>query len=62
MIKNVSFTGTNTVNTIPGAKVVKVLCYPGDCTGIWDWSGLTTSGGKEGTNVGGAPITGYSFT
>jgi hypothetical protein len=32
--------------------MVKVLCYPGECTGIWDWSGLKTSGGKSGTNVG----------
>jgi polygalacturonase len=61
-IKNVSFQGNNTLNTTPKATMVKVLCYSDYCTGIWDWSGLMTSGGKKGTNVGGAPITGYSFT
>lgn len=60
-IKNVSFQGTNTVSTVSSATMVKVLCYPGSCTGTWDWSGLKTSGGKKGTNVGGAPITGYTF-
>ncbi|CAG7846073.1 Endo-polygalacturonase Short=PG; AltName: Full=Pectinase; Flags: Precursor [Serendipita indica DSM 11827] len=60
-IKNVSFQGTNSVSTTSSATMVKVLCYPGDCTGTWNWSGLKTSGGKKGTNVGGAPITGYTF-
>lgn len=60
-ITNVSFKGTNTVSTKSSATMVKVLCYPGECTGTWDWSGLKTSGGKKGTNVGGAPITGYTF-
>ncbi|KAG8806006.1 hypothetical protein FRC19_007517, partial [Serendipita sp. 401] len=60
-INNVSFQGTNSVATTSSATMVKVLCYPGDCTGTWNWSGLKTSGGKKGTNVGGAPITGYTF-
>ncbi|KII91171.1 glycoside hydrolase family 28 protein [Plicaturopsis crispa FD-325 SS-3] len=54
----VTFTGTNTVSVNSGADRVYVLC--GDlCTGTWDWSGLTTSGGDAGSsNYDG--ITGYT--
>jgi len=53
LIENVSFHGTNNVTTKSSATMVEVLCNPGECKGTWDWSGLKTSGGREGTNVGG---------
>ncbi|KII95065.1 glycoside hydrolase family 28 protein [Plicaturopsis crispa FD-325 SS-3] len=45
----VTFSGTNTVSVNSGAQEVFVLCGT-MCTGTWDWSGLTTSGGDEGSS------------
>nr|BAH29710.1 endopolygalacturonase 2 precursor [Agroathelia rolfsii] len=45
----VTFSGTNTVEVNSGAEQVYVLCGS-KCTGTWNWSGLTTSGGKAGSS------------
>lgn len=60
-IKDVSFTGTNTVAVNSGAQQVYVLCGSGSCTGTWNWSGLKTSGGSAGSVSGKPPITGYTL-
>jgi len=45
----VFFTSNNTVVVNSGAKETYVLCGT-KCTGTWDWSGLTTSGGTAGSS------------
>ncbi|KAK4702516.1 pectinesterase, partial [Phenoliferia sp. Uapishka_3] len=60
-ISGVSFTGVkSTVAVASGAKEVYVLCGSTSCTGTWDWSKLSTSGGKAGS-ISHAPITGYTL-
>jgi len=54
----VTFSGTNTVSVDSGAEQVYVLCGT-LCTGTWDWSGLTTSGGSAGSSNYDS-ITGYT--
>nr|BAH14957.1 endopolygalacturonase 1 precursor [Agroathelia rolfsii] len=44
----VTFEGTNKVSVNSGAKEVYVLCGS-KCTGTWDWSGLSVSGGSSGS-------------
>ncbi|KIY66923.1 glycoside hydrolase family 28 protein [Cylindrobasidium torrendii FP15055 ss-10] len=61
-IENVSITGKNTVTVSDDAKQVYVLCGDGSCTGTWDWSGLTVSGGEAGSITGEPPITGFTLS
>ncbi|KAL7413131.1 glycoside hydrolase [Mrakia frigida] len=48
-IKNIVFASGNTVTVGPKGKKVYVLCGTGTCTGNWNWSGLTASGGVAGS-------------
>ncbi|WVQ97213.1 hypothetical protein IAU59_004323 [Kwoniella sp. CBS 9459] len=61
-IKDVNFVNGNTVE-VQGSKAqeVYVLCGKGSCTGKWDWSGLSVSGGVKGSITGNPPITGFSL-
>ncbi|GAA5864823.1 hypothetical protein JCM1840_004915 [Sporobolomyces johnsonii] len=60
-IKNVTFSGSQTtVSVNSGAQEVYVLCAQGACTGTWDWSELSVSGGTKGT-ISNADITGFSI-
>ncbi|KAB5592023.1 hypothetical protein CTheo_4547 [Ceratobasidium theobromae] len=57
-LSGVTFSGTNTVAVVSGAKEVEVNC--GACSGTWNWSGLTVSGGSAGaSNYAG--ITGFTI-
>ncbi|KAG8878348.1 hypothetical protein FRB98_006270 [Tulasnella sp. 332] len=58
ILSNVEFTSGNTVSVSSGADEVDVNCGSGACTGTWNWSGLTTSGGDAGT-INYSGITGY---
>ncbi|KAL8293516.1 hypothetical protein RQP46_000217 [Phenoliferia psychrophenolica] len=59
-IKGVSFTGVETTVAVGSkAKEVYVLCGSSSCTGTWDWSKLSTSGGSAGS-IKNAKITGYT--
>ncbi|OCF33224.1 hypothetical protein I316_04965 [Kwoniella heveanensis BCC8398] len=61
-IRDINFTDGNTVE-VEGDKAqqVYVLCGDGSCTGTWDWSGLSVSGGSKGNITGNPPITGFSL-
>ncbi|KAG8849146.1 hypothetical protein FRB96_000932 [Tulasnella sp. 330] len=58
ILTNVEFTSGNTVSVSSGADEVDVNCGSGACTGTWNWSGLTTSGGDAG-KINYSGITGY---
>ncbi|KAL8293543.1 hypothetical protein RQP46_000244 [Phenoliferia psychrophenolica] len=59
-IDGVSFTGAlTTVAVTSKAKQVYVLCGSTACTGTWDWSKLSTSGGSAGS-ISNADVTGYT--
>ncbi|KAF9018468.1 glycoside hydrolase [Hymenopellis radicata] len=61
-ISNITFSGTNTVKATKSDTLeVYVLCGDGSCTGTWDWSGLTVSGGEAGSITGNPPITGFKL-
>ncbi|CAE6427581.1 unnamed protein product [Rhizoctonia solani] len=59
-ISGVTFSGTNTVSVVSGAKEVEVNCGSGSCTGTWNWSGLKVSGGSTGA-INYSGITGFSL-
>ncbi|KIP10957.1 glycoside hydrolase family 28 protein [Phlebiopsis gigantea 11061_1 CR5-6] len=51
-ISAVNFTGSkNTVAVNSSAKRVEVNCGKGACTGTWDWSALSVTGGSAGEIV-----------
>ncbi|KAG8867961.1 hypothetical protein FRB97_002862, partial [Tulasnella sp. 331] len=58
ILSNVAFTSGNTVSVDSGADEVDVNCGSGACTGTWNWSGLTTTGGDAG-KINYSGITGY---
>ncbi|QRV99630.1 polygalacturonase [Ceratobasidium sp. AG-Ba] len=58
-ISGVTFSGTNTVTVVSSAKRAEVNCGSGSCTGTWNWSGLTITGGSAGT-INNAPVTGFT--
>ncbi|KAF8918117.1 endopolygalacturonase 1 precursor [Mucidula mucida] len=61
-ISDITFKGTNTVKaTEDDTLEVYVLCGDGSCTGTWDWSGLSVSGGEAGSITGNPPITGFEL-
>ncbi|KAK7024713.1 glycoside hydrolase [Favolaschia claudopus] len=61
VISGVTFSGSNTVAVGSSAKRVSVNCgSTSSCTGKWDFSGLTVTGGSAGT-VKNAPVSGGSF-
>ncbi|KAF8705181.1 Glycosyl hydrolases family 28, partial [Rhizoctonia solani] len=59
-VGGVTFSGTNTVSVVSGAKEVEVNCGSGSCTGTWNWSGLKVSGGSAGA-INYSGITGFSL-
>jgi len=60
-ISGISFTGTNTIGVSSAAKRVEVNCgSTSSCTGTWNFSGLTVTGGSAGA-IKNAPVTGGSF-
>ncbi|KAE9403323.1 endo-polygalacturonase PG1 [Gymnopus androsaceus JB14] len=60
VIENVSFDDSNTVSVESDANAVEVNCgSTSSCTGTWDWSGLSASGG-EGSTIKNAPVTGFT--
>ncbi|KAH7910086.1 glycoside hydrolase family 28 protein [Hygrophoropsis aurantiaca] len=60
-ISDINFNGSpTTVNTASGAYMVAVDCGVGSCTGTWDWSDLTTSGGEVGPVDNCTVIEGYT--
>ncbi|ORY88348.1 endo-polygalacturonase PG1 [Leucosporidium creatinivorum] len=61
-IKNVKFSGSkSTVKVGSKGQQVYVLCGSSSCSGTWDWSKLSTSGGSKGS-VKNAKISGWSAT
>ncbi|KAL7412664.1 glycoside hydrolase [Mrakia frigida] len=61
-IKNINFTSGNKVTVGSKGKKVFVLCGTGSCTGTWNWSGLTASGGVSSSiTPSTVPITGFSL-
>ncbi|KAI0766299.1 endo-polygalacturonase PG1 [Irpex lacteus] len=49
-ISDINFTGAeNTIAVNSDAQRVAVNCGSGACTGTWDWSALTVTGGEAGT-------------
>ncbi|THV03485.1 glycoside hydrolase [Dendrothele bispora CBS 962.96] len=61
IISDVTFSGTNTVSVGDDADRVDVNCgSKSSCTGTWDFSGLTVTGGKKGS-IKNATISGGSF-
>ncbi|KAJ7927320.1 glycoside hydrolase [Mycena leptocephala] len=61
IINTVKFSGTNTIAVGSSAKRVSVNCgSTTSCTGTWDFSGLTVTGGSAGV-IQSAPVTGGSF-
>ncbi|CAK5282056.1 unnamed protein product [Mycena citricolor] len=60
-ISGVSFSGTNTFAVTSKAKRVAVNCgSTSSCSGTWDFSGLTVTGGQAGS-IKNAPVKGGSF-
>ncbi|KAL8277851.1 hypothetical protein RQP46_009670 [Phenoliferia psychrophenolica] len=57
-IDGVSFTGDLTTVAVT-SKAKQVLCGSTACTGTWDWSKLSTTGGSAGS-ISNADITGYT--
>ncbi|KAG8951553.1 hypothetical protein FRC04_005839, partial [Tulasnella sp. 424] len=49
ILSDVQFISGNTVSVDSSATRVAVNCGSGSCTGTWNWSGLTATGGKAGT-------------
>ncbi|KAG8984166.1 hypothetical protein FRB90_005501, partial [Tulasnella sp. 427] len=60
-LSDVQFISGNTVSVDSSATRVAVNCGSGSCTGTWNWSGLTATGGKAGT-INYSGITGFSNT
>jgi len=61
IINGVSFTGSNTISVNSGAKRVEVNCGSSStCTGTWNFSGLTVTGGSAGA-IKNAPVSGGSY-
>ncbi|KZV69803.1 glycoside hydrolase family 28 protein [Peniophora sp. CONT] len=59
-LSDVNFVGTkNTIAVASGAQRVAVNCGSSSCTGTWDWSALTVTGGKAGT-INYKGITGFT--
>ncbi|KAG8215654.1 glycoside hydrolase [Butyriboletus roseoflavus] len=51
--------GTTDVSVASNADMVVLDCGEGSCYGSWDFSGLTTSGGKVGQITNNPHVTGY---
>ncbi|KAI0089452.1 endo-polygalacturonase PG1 [Irpex rosettiformis] len=48
-ISDINFTGSkNTISVASGASRVAVNCGSSSCSGTWDWSALSVTGGKTG--------------
>ncbi|KAI9566645.1 pectin lyase fold/virulence factor [Boletus coccyginus] len=61
-ISDINFSGGSTdVGVVDGAHTIAVNCGAGSCTGIWDWSGLQTSGGSPSTLNNCPSIDGYTL-
>ncbi|KAI0030875.1 endo-polygalacturonase PG1 [Vararia minispora EC-137] len=59
-ISAVDFVGTqNNIAVASSAQRVAVNCGSGSCTGTWDWSALTVTGGKAG-KINYSGITGFT--
>jgi len=60
ILSDVSFSGAkNSFSVNSGAQQVAVNCGKGSCTGTWDWSELSVTGGEAGEIVN-AQISGFS--
>jgi len=60
IFSGISFTGgSTTVEVESSAEMVAVDCGSGSCTGTWDWSDLSTSGGEDGA-ITNADISGFT--
>ncbi|KAG8953052.1 hypothetical protein FRC04_002999 [Tulasnella sp. 424] len=59
ILSDVQFISGNTVSVDSSAVRVAVDCGSGSCTGTWNWSGLTATGGKAGT-INYSGITGFT--
>lgn len=60
-ISDINFTGAKTTLTVnSGAERVAINCGKGACTGTWNWSELSVSGGSAGEIVNFSGLTGYS--
>ncbi|KAG8854108.1 hypothetical protein FRB96_007814 [Tulasnella sp. 330] len=59
VISDVTFTSGNTVSVDLTAYRVEVNCGVGGCSGTWNWSGLTATGGKTGV-INYSGITGFN--
>ncbi|KAL7413199.1 glycoside hydrolase [Mrakia frigida] len=61
-ITNIVFASGNKVTVGSKGKKVYVLCGTGTCTGNWNWSGLTASGGVASSiTPSTVPITGFKL-
>ncbi|EJD03049.1 endo-polygalacturonase PG1 [Fomitiporia mediterranea MF3/22] len=61
-ISDISFIdSSNTIEVSDDAVRVAVNCGDGSCTGTWDWSSLTVTGGKASEITGFDGISGGSF-
>ncbi|EIW78033.1 glycoside hydrolase family 28 protein [Coniophora puteana RWD-64-598 SS2] len=61
IISDINFTGgATTVETDSNATMVAIDCGEGSCTGTWDWSELTASGGKTGAIDNCTVISGFT--
>ena len=61
-VSDINFTGSaNTISVDDSAQRVAVNCGSGSCTGTWDWSELTVSGGTASTITGFSGISGGSY-
>ncbi|KIP05617.1 glycoside hydrolase family 28 protein [Phlebiopsis gigantea 11061_1 CR5-6] len=60
-LSDINFTGSKTTISVEsGAERVAVNCGSGACTGTWDWSELSVSGGSAGKITNFSGISGYS--
>lgn len=61
-ISDINFKGSeNSISVDSSAVRVAVNCGSGSCTGTWDWSELTVTGGKAAEITGFSGISGGSF-
>jgi polygalacturonase len=62
IVSDINFTGeANTIEVGDDAIRVAVNCGDGSCTGTWDWSALTVTGGENSEVTGFDGISGGSF-
>ena len=61
-ISDINFVGdTNSIAVTDDAVRVAVNCGDGTCTGTWDWSSLTVTGGESSEISGFDGISGGTF-